>query len=1277
MGAVSTRHERSLPTKRNALRARSRCLLPALLIVGPVALAAPGDVLFEDDFESNLNAWSVSSSGGDASIGSETSEAGQSLRLRFGEVTITSDPFDAAVPAAQLDVWIRRGSDSFSENPDEDENLVVEYLNDVGTWIEVAEYLGDGNPGEVINLSQLLPSDALHAALQIRFTMIEGGPSPYDYWHIDNPTVTEIAPSGPFGVGSCTDFESGLGGWTVSSSGGDAGVGTATANSGSSSLYTRWNVVTVTSPAVDTSAAPGVELSIWVQRGDDNFSENPDSGEDLVVQYFNDSGSWVTLEAFPGGGSQGEVFDRSYTLPSSALHNAFQVRVRQLGGGGSDFDYWHIDDVCLTAATPTVLSYWFEESQWTGAAGEVLEESGSGLDGTVFGGADTAQSSPAIAGNPGSCRYADFDGVDDYIEIADDPALDLPNELTVGVWVNARSIPSSDLHSIVSKDWNYEFHFNSSGQVFWYWQNSSGSVRTLTGSTVLNTDQWYHIAIAYAAGSQVIYVDGSPVASSSFNETLRVNDESLYIGTDLNFISRAWDGFIDEVNIYDRALSQAEVQALMMETHPCGSTSPQFVINHDGYGINCQAETITVDVIDAISGTPILDYNATVELDTQSGRGSWQLVTGSGSLNDATTNDGIATYNWPLTESRAVFSLSYPEGTPVIDVDVFQQNDPGIRDTDGEGNLEFSASGFTVTSSPLSNPPPGVITTFDAAQTAGTDFALYITAFGQTPNDPACGVIEAYTGDKPLEFWLTRQNPATGSITATVDGSAIATNEGAATVTTVTFTNGQASVLAKYKDVGQVQVSLKDTSPADPDLASGIRGATAGFVVKPAEFRLSNILSGATSNPGAANAGGAAFIAAGEAFSATVTAYDAEGSVTPNYGQETTAEGVSLASNIVLPAAGNNPSLGSATGFGAFSGGSATGNNFSWAEVGIITLTPSVGDGDYLGAGDVSGQTSGNVGRFIPHHFETSTNVPTLATSCAAGSFTYIGEAFGYTTAPVITFTAKAQGGQTTVNYEGDFFKMSGLAAPTYTSTPATLDTSGLPGSGDPAVTESGSGVGTLTFSSGSGFFYTRGAEEPEFDADIRLSQVVADSDGAAALSNPVVFGNPGGMLFDAGAAQRYGRARILNAFGSERVNLAVTLRTEYYFNAATGFVSNVADDCSTPVTVALDLFTDNLADGETCVLDNGAPGLSGAGCAAVAAPAFQFREPSVAGNFNLNLRAPGDGNDGSARVSADVPAWLEYDWDAGSPGNEDPEANATFGVFQGQGRQIYTRELY
>ncbi|MDH3545931.1 MAG: hypothetical protein OEN22_02465, partial [Gammaproteobacteria bacterium] len=711
----------------------------------------------------------------------------------------------------------------------------------------------------------------------------------------------------------------------------------------------------------------------------------------------------------------------------------------------------------------------------------------------------------------------------------------------------------------------------------------------------------------------------------------------------------------------------------------CVEVIPVFVVNHDNTGINCLAETITVSIEDT-SANPLTNYNEQVTLDTQSGSGSWQLVTGGGAFIDATPNDGIATYDWPLGESSAVFALSYPEGPASVDIDVYQTNNPAIRDNDGEGLVVFSASGFTLAAMPLSN-PPALIVPFNATQVAGTDFGVYLAAFGQTPNDPLCGIIESYTGPQNLKFWFGRIDPAGGTIASTIDGNAIGIVEAAASNQIVTFTDGQAAVTAKYKDTGSIQILVKDDSQAHPDLPNGIRGATAGFVVKPFQFVLSNIEDGGgNSNPGAANAGGPAFIAAGEPFAATVTAYDAEGDVTPNYGQEVIPETVRLAPILVAPLAGDNPPLGAPTGFGPFSAGQARGTNFNWPEVGIISLMPSIGDGDYLGAGNVTGSTSGNVGRFIAHHFTTVLNVPTFATGCSAGTFTYIGETFAYSNAPVITFTARASAGEITENYTAAFFKVDNaiLPDPVYTATPATLDTSGLPpGASDPTVTDLGAGIGTLTFSSGSGLAFTRGAEEPEFIADIRLSMDVADTDGAAALGNPIVFGDPGGIVFDNGAAMRYGRARLLNAYGSELVDLPLPFRTEYYVDAANGFVPNVDDACTDNVTLSLGAFTENLSSGDTCVMDTGAPGASGEGCAAPAPPAFRFREPPLGGDFNMHLRAPGATNDGSTTATADVPTWLEFDWDAAIPGFEDPSGTAVFGIFKGQDRRIYLRELY
>ena len=616
-----------------------------------------------------------------------------------------------------------------------------------------------------------------------------------------------------------------------------------------------------------------------------------------------------------------------------------------------------------------------------------------------------------------------------------------------------------------------------------------------------------------------------------------------------------------------------------------------------------------------------------------------------------------------------------------MDVDVYQTSDIGVRDNDAEGALQFSASGFTVTAAALPNPPPPVIVPFSAPQVAGTDFAVHITAYGQTPSDPACGVIESYTGPQILKFWSGYMNPGSGSRAVTIDAAPIATAEAAAGVANVAFVNGQAAVTGKYKDVGQIRIELKDDSMAHPDLPNGIRGATAGFVVKPDHFELSNIEDASgTLNPAAADSSGTAFVAAGEPFAATVTAYDVEGDVTPNYGREAIAETVRLTATLVDPAVGDNPPIGAPTGFGSFAAGQATGSDFNWPEVGIISLIPSVGDGSYLGAGDVAGYATGNVGRFTAHHFTTTLNTPTFGTTCAAGSFSYVGEGFAYSNEPIITVTARAEAGEVTENYDGGFFKLSNasLPDPVYTAVPAALDTSGLPsGATDPSVASLGAGNGSLTFSSGSGLAFTRGLPAAPFDADIRLAIDVIDADSAEALGNPIQFGGAGGILFDAGASMRYGRARVLNGYGSELVNLALPFRTEYFVSPAIGFVPNSDDSCSTPVDVSLGAFTENLASGETCVLDTGDPGDSGAGCTVVGPPALRYREPPLAGDFNLHLQAPGAGNDGSTTATIDVPDWLEFDWNDATPGLEDPTGTAVFGIFRGEDRRIYTRELY
>lgn len=569
-------------------------LIIAIVLVGQPVQAAPGDILFSDDFESGFANWTAAGAG-DASIGTETANSGtSSMRTRWNTVTATSIAFNASVPAADFSVWVRRGANSFSNRPEGGENLMIQYLNSSNNWITLDTFLGGNPQGQIFTRTYNLNADALHANLQIRFMQTGGNGPDFDYWHIDDVVVVEATlPATP--VGSCDDFESGLGNWAVVSSGGDAGTGGQTFNSASSSLYTRWGAVSVTTN-VDYSSSSTASITVWVQRGDDSFSENPDAGEDLVVEYFNNSGSWINLETFPGGGTQGEVFNRSYSLGADALHSGFQLRIRQTGGSGNDNDYWHIDDVCFleTTVSPSAVAWYsMQQDVWTNAAGEVIDDSGNNLHGQTFNSPVTDNTNPAIAGDPGTCRYGVFDGTNQYIEVNDDPLLDISSTLTVATWINPDVLPGGGLMTIVSKDENFEFHVTPTGQINWWWNNSGGTARqiTTTGTAIDPNDAsapnngWYHVAIVYSqtAATQTIYIDGVARATATYNEALINNNDPLQIASDQGFAGRYFDGLIDEVYVYNQALSAAQIVALRDKTRPCGGLLAYYAMEESSW----------------------------------------------------------------------------------------------------------------------------------------------------------------------------------------------------------------------------------------------------------------------------------------------------------------------------------------------------------------------------------------------------------------------------------------------------------------------------------------------------------------------------------------------------------------------------------------------------------------------------------------------------------------------------------------------------------------------
>ena len=213
------------------------------------------------------------------------------------------------------------------------------------------------------------------------------------------------------------------------------------------------------------------------------------------------------------------------------------------------------------------LRGWWKLDQCSLASpGDVIDSSGNGNNGNPING--------ITVGNGQICNAGSFDGSNDYIEVADNASLDIPQNLTVMAWIRPDIIPASGLKSIVSKDENYEFHINSAGRIYWWWQNSSGAVRSFTSSTTLSANNWYHVAIVYEPGSQRILINGVVRGSRSYNETLINNNDPLHIGADQGFAGREFDGLIDEVKIFERALTTEEINDYYNSPDPVSRTCP-------------------------------------------------------------------------------------------------------------------------------------------------------------------------------------------------------------------------------------------------------------------------------------------------------------------------------------------------------------------------------------------------------------------------------------------------------------------------------------------------------------------------------------------------------------------------------------------------------------------------------------------------------------------------------------------------------------------------------
>ncbi len=157
------------------------------------------------------------------------------------------------------------------------------------------------------------------------------------------------------GAGTLWDFNTNAAGWTFSNTYASRVTSPACGLNGTGttggSIRTYAGSTYATSPVNDFSGVSAMPLHVWVREGSSGCGEEPDTGEDLQIQYRTTSNTWTTLHTFSGAPtSSGSATQYMTNLPAAALHTNTQVRFHQTSGSGTCCDFWFIDDVHF--ATP-------------------------------------------------------------------------------------------------------------------------------------------------------------------------------------------------------------------------------------------------------------------------------------------------------------------------------------------------------------------------------------------------------------------------------------------------------------------------------------------------------------------------------------------------------------------------------------------------------------------------------------------------------------------------------------------------------------------------------------------------------------------------------------------------------------------------------------------------------------------------------------------------------------------------------------------------------------
>ena len=251
------------------------------------------------------------------------------------------------------------------------------------------------------------------------------------------------------------------------------------------------------------------------------------------------SETWVdnTAASFAQGTSSGLTWD----APNSYLRLDTSAQINNSGLDSSWTPQWS-----------HVVGYWKMDNNWTDSTGN--HNDGAAVSAPTF---STNAKVGSASGN--------FNGTSDYVSVPDSASLDFTNEFTVMTWIYISS--SSTNFWLFSKNppgfgSGYGIAFENGSGKIWPHLGIGGSLRNPKSNGGTAFGQWNQIVITYNGSQIVIYLNGRLDSTIAQTGAFDINNGPLYIGNAPGSPTEFLNGKIDDLALWDKALTDAEVKLI-------------------------------------------------------------------------------------------------------------------------------------------------------------------------------------------------------------------------------------------------------------------------------------------------------------------------------------------------------------------------------------------------------------------------------------------------------------------------------------------------------------------------------------------------------------------------------------------------------------------------------------------------------------------------------------------------------------------------------------------